>query len=727
MASDDRIQYRYLNLANRWPSFTLNGLIIAKDGVLTLPLLPQQNGTIGGVPPIEALSGPAGLGVDSEGNLYIADPAGNRVLRWDACSQTSQPLPCFGGVGSLPGQLQSPRGVLIGPRHGLYVADSGNHRIQVIDLPTLQLRAIWGQPDPYALPQPGTAPGRFDTPYDLAADGAGAVYVVDHGNKRVQKFDAEGRVQPQFATTLQAQPVIPREPTYIATAVIEGEERLLILDRQAQKALVYGTDGVYDASRTALWEALPLQQPAGILFVDNVLYVGDAATGVLLTFDANGTFLGAASGFSGIPVGLVWDRQGRLLAHTDGGGITVLLPGQAYAPSGSFVAGPLSVNHAPAPTDPPTRWYRLLAHVEGLDSQTHLQCFTCTLPAGQTPPPLPSVPPLDGTETTAQDIWRAAPRDQSDFLILNAPATCLWVGGILTSQGAATPRLSQIRVEFGPPPWLDFLPAIYRSDDTTSDFLQRLLGLFGSFLSDEEAKIADLPLLFDVNAAPATAAAPWLDWLAGWLDFDLQETWSEPQRRQILAEAFALYGMRGTPEGLGRLIALYAGVTARIEEPYQTASLWSLGDMALGFDTMLVPGAAEGAIVGTTAVLDHALLLPEEDFGAPLFEDVAHCFHVQVYGSDVSRTGTLAKVTQVLDKEKPAHLAYHLCVIEPQMRVGFQARIGVDAIVGGPAPPLALTETQQLGLDTVLSNKTQDGQTLRLIGEARLGDDTKLT
>ena len=43
-----------------------------------------------------------------------------------------------------------------------------------------------------------------------------------------------------------------------------------------------------------------------------------------------------------------------------------------------------------------------------------------------------------------------------------------------------------------------------------------------------------------------------------------------------------------------------------------------------------------------------------------------------------------------MDAEKPAHLDYHLCVVEANARVGFQARVGVDAIVAGPRGNLVL-------------------------------------
>jgi phage tail-like protein len=231
------------------------------------------------------------------------------------------------------------------------------------------------------------------------------------------------------------------------------------------------------------------------------------------------------------------------------------------------------------------------------------------------------------------------------------------------------------------------------------------LALFQSLLDDQATLIDTLPRLFDPLAAPdADVPNSWLDWLSGWLAFALDETWPEPKRRAALTEAFALAAQRGTVASLRRLIELYAGATAHIEEPARFATLWSLGEHSLlGFDTMLAPAHAQGAVVGTTATLNQSHLIQEEDYGAPLFEDVAHRFCVQVYAADLVGSGaTLEKVHDIIDREKPAHTTYHLCLIEPRMRIGFQARLGIDTIIGGAPADLALTAQRQLGMDTVL-------------------------
>ena len=70
---------------------------------------------------------------------------------------------------------------------------------------------------------------------------------------------------------------------------------------------------------------------------------------------------------------------------------------------------------------------------------------------------------------------------------------------------------------------------------------------------------------------------------------------------------------------------------------------------------MLAPAHAQGAVVGTTATLDQSHLVTNEDFGVPLFEDVAHQFSVQVYRGQVQCAETLPQVRAVIEREKPAH------------------------------------------------------------------------
>jgi hypothetical protein len=166
-------------------------------------------------------------------------------------------------------------------------------------------------------------------------------------------------------------------------------------------------------------------------------------------------------------------------------------------------------------------------------------------------------------------------------------------------------------------------------------------------------------------------------------------------------------------------LRLFAGVHAIIEEPNLNSAWWVLPvseeienkipdpthlswgskeNSILGFTTRLALAESQGAVVGTTAILDQSHLITNEEFGAPLFEDVAHQFSVLLYRGELRCIDTLSQIRAVIEREKPAHTSYQVCIIEPRMRVGYQARVGVDAVVAGPPSSFILGETSGRGV-----------------------------
>src|SRR5258708_9871030 len=89
-------------------------------------------------------------------------------------------------------------------------------------------------------------------------------------------------------------------------------------------------------------------------------------------------------------------------------------------------------------------WFRLRADAEPLPDGTHLQLFTYAADAG---------PPPAGTPDDPFAGWRALPRDVLDGLVSADDAVpsppLLWIGGILASDGGASPAMRQIRLECG--------------------------------------------------------------------------------------------------------------------------------------------------------------------------------------------------------------------------------------------------------------------------------------
>jgi phage tail-like protein len=391
--------------------------------------------------------------------------------------------------------------------------------------------------------------------------------------------------------------------------------------------------------------------------------------------------MNSESGYLFVNSGGSWPKTalGPTMNQTDGI-VALKKTGSTFAAAGSFLAGPFQVS------DRPTSWFSIKASMTpgtALD-KCHAQFYTLTMPTG--------APPWNpGSNTPFSDPrWKSAPRDALNFAVPNTPDLVLYIGGFFRGDGTQSPELDQIRVDYGRDTDSKFLPPVYRKQAAAAGFLDRFLGMSQAVLSGIEQEIEDLPELFDPKAATAGDPPSWLGWLSGWLTFILDEHWGEPDARSNLARAFSLYQKRGTIEGLREYLKMYAGVNAIIEEPARAAKIWALGDPnLLGFSTMLAPGPLQGAVLNTSASVDQSHLTTGDVLGAALFEDVAHRFWVSVYCAELTSPGTLTIIRQVLDREKPAHTTYDLCVIEPALRVGVQARVGIDAIVGTAGTPAA--------------------------------------
>jgi phage tail-like protein len=736
MSGTDK-NYLYLNGDPPWSDFQFNGLEINASGDLQLQSVPLLEGELP-----EAFAWlelqfevtdqnrtthqsetPAGIAVDREGTVYFSDPANDRIWRTDGCSGETALVPCI-DPGVRPGQLYTPRGLLIPRRRrALFVADSANHRIAIFDLDNFQLVEVWGQEQLASDPEPGNAPGQLNNPWTLTDDAQGNVYVVEHGKPRVQKFNLAGDVVPGFWETLRRERLL-EYPTDIASdSHPELQTVLYVADRVARKIFVIDSAGhaLRDTYGKPISFGIEGMEPMGLAVDDRAVYVGDNALGrrrVLTFAKSKGRFVfaGEAVGYHGPVRTLAIDCHGVLLVHSG----TNLSPlrfdvGKGFRKRGVFWTKEIT------PLTAEVQWHRLSTELNA-PATAHLQFF---LHVGRAASDAPQPPDLNVVENPFRDPrWKLLPLDVTDAFIAD-PGRYLWLGALFSGDGTASPVVSQMRVEFNHHGYVEHLPAIYRRQARCDDFLLRLLSLFESFYAELEDKIEQLPALFD----PAAIPAEFLSWLASWLAFELDETWDEALKRQLISQAFAMYAQRGTVEGLRKALRIFAGVDAVIEEPILTASWWSLPaeestcqpqqtsavqreknwrgteNSLLGVSTMLASAEPQGAVVGTSTVLDRSHLITSEEFAAPLFDELAHQFCVQVRRGQLRSAGSLPQIRRVLDREKPAHTTYHLCVIEPRMRVGYQARIGIDTVISGQSTEMKLNEGLLLGETTTLGGQ----------------------
>ncbi len=147
----------------------------------------------------DTFEGPSGVAVDPAGTVYVGDLGNERVAKIDRAGNVTT-LAGDGGVGDSVGQagttkFNSPWGVAVDSAGNVYVADSYNGRIKKIDLAgnvtVFAGNGKAGFADGTGGPN-GTA--MFATPTGIAVDPAGNLLVADTSNNRIRKIDPSGNV-----------------------------------------------------------------------------------------------------------------------------------------------------------------------------------------------------------------------------------------------------------------------------------------------------------------------------------------------------------------------------------------------------------------------------------------------------------------------------------------------------------------------------------------------------
>lgn len=246
-----------------------------------------------------SLAAPMDVSVGPDGKVYIADSSNFSVLVLDEYGNPVPPFP-FSPSGFQPNYVSvSPNGNLF------YVTNLFNNVFKVLPDGTF---SQWGSA--------GSGNSQFNSPTGIAAAADGFVYVADTNNNRIQKFNSNG----VFVTQWGSGDVQFNSPQ--AVAVDSSINLVVVADSGNNKVQAFDTAGAFLGSVEGFFF------PGGVAFGPDhaSVYVSETGNARIQKFSEEGITL-IGEGLLLSPFGVSTDKGGNLyVADTGNNRIAVFTP-----------------------------------------------------------------------------------------------------------------------------------------------------------------------------------------------------------------------------------------------------------------------------------------------------------------------------------------------------------------------------------------------------------------
>ena len=217
-----------------------------------------------------------GIAVNTEGQLVVTDNSGHCVYVFD---KNGDCLRKTGGKGSNTGEFQYPNGISFLNDNEVLIADSGNYRLQRLNIQTGTVVKSYGKK--------GRKKGEFSWPIDVTVDDEERIVVTERDNNRIQVMSKEGESIFTFGDKGPEKLLWP-------TCCILYQNRFLVsdagnhcikaFDQSGTFLYKFGKEGYQDGKFQTLYD----------LLVDssNILLVCDFGNNQVQQFSLDGRFTG---------------------------------------------------------------------------------------------------------------------------------------------------------------------------------------------------------------------------------------------------------------------------------------------------------------------------------------------------------------------------------------------------------------------------------------------------
>jgi len=210
----------------------------------------------------------------------------------------------FGAKGSENGQLLAPQSLAVHPRGLVYLADTGNNRLQEFS-PRGEFQKLVGGF--------GWGKEQFQNPVDIFVYNATDVFIADYDNSRIERYDKDLNYIASY--TSRAEWDVVHQFAFPRSVFVSLHGDIFIIDGDNNRVQKFSPSfdpefsfGNYDWGRGAL--SMPQDL---VISHQDLIYVSDSDLGVVMRYDYYGNFLDQiGDNILDHPQGLALDAWGNL-------------------------------------------------------------------------------------------------------------------------------------------------------------------------------------------------------------------------------------------------------------------------------------------------------------------------------------------------------------------------------------------------------------------------------